>query len=280
MNADLEFIDIDVANRIATVTLNRPPVNAQNRVFRENLVFAFEWLDASSDVSAVILTGAGHVFSAGADLHERDSIERQPGGFYTHNRITRDTFFVVRDCTKPVIAAINGPAIGAGYALAACCDILIASTEAWIQMPELDRGLAGGAKFLQMHFSRSRSRLLFFTGRKIDAEEMYRLGVIDEVVAPEELMGTARGIAEEIVRKSPLAIAKAKAAFNAVEEMPLRDGYIYEQTVTLELSRSDDAIEARRAFLEGREPRYTGSRGGAQSVCRPDPQNSGLPLES
>src|SRR5690606_32848837 len=201
LNADLEFIDIDVANRIATVTLNRPPVNAQNRVFRENLVFAFEWLDASSDVSAVILTGAGHVFSAGADLHERDSIERQPGGFYTHNRITRDTFFVVRDCTKPVIAAINGPAIGAGYALAACCDILIASTEAWIQMPELDRGLAGGAKFLQMHFSRSRSRLLYFTGRKIDAEEMYRLGIIDEVVAPEELMGTARGIAEEIVRK-------------------------------------------------------------------------------
>src|SRR5690606_2288680 len=139
---------------------------------------------------------------------------------------------------------------------------------------------AGGAKFVQMDFSRSRSVLIFFTGRKMDAEGMYRLGIIDEVVAPEELMATARGIAEEIVRKSPLAIAKAKAAFNAVEEMPLRDGYIYEQTVTLELSRSDDAIEARRAFLEGREPRYTGSRGGAQSVCRPDPQNSGLPLES
>lgn len=252
-------LELDVSPEgIATVAMNRAPVNAQDREFREQFTALFDRLSADDAVRVVILTGAGKIFSAGADIKERGSISSEAGDYYRHNRLTRECFFSIMECNKPVIAAINGPAIGAGYALASCSDILIASTDAWIQMPELDRGLAGGIKFLQQHFSRSRSRLLFFTGRKIDAAELYRIGIIDELTSPEELMATARQIAGEIAEKSPIAVQKVKAAFNTVEEMPLRDGYRFEQTITVALSHTDDAREAREAFLEKRDPKFTG----------------------
>lgn len=254
----LETLTLDVKDYIATVTINRPPVNAQNKQFREEIVWLFDTISARDDIRVVVLTGQGNIFSAGADIKERASLVEDPGSYIRHNRITRESFYVMTDCTKPVIAAINGAAIGAGYAVAASCDILIASENAWVQMPELDRGLAGGAKFLGQHFSRSRSRLLFFTGRKIDAQEMYRLGVIDELTTPEELLPTAYQIAREIAAKSPFAVAKAKLSFNVAEGLPHRDGYRYEQTVTLELSKSADAIEARNAFLEKRDPVFGG----------------------
>lgn len=255
---DLETLTFEVEDGIAVVTFNRPPVNAQNKKLREEIVWVFDSISGRDDIRVAILTGSGSVFSAGADIKERASLVNEPGDYIRHNRITRESFFVMTDCAKPVIAAINGAAIGAGYAVAASCDILIASENAWVQMPELDRGLAGGAKFLAQHFSRSMSRLLFFTGRKIDANELYRLGVIDMLTSAEDLMPEAMKIAREIAAKSPLAIAKAKASFNTAESMPHRDGYRYEQTVTYELSKSEDALEARTAFLEKREPHYTG----------------------
>jgi len=255
---ELETMKLEVADHIATVTIDRPPVNAQNGQFRREILALFDELSVRDDVRVVILTGEGSIFSAGADIKERGSLVASPGEYLGHNRITRESFFAMTDCSKPVIAAINGACIGAGYALAASCDILIASEDAWVQMPELDRGLAGGAKFLSMHFTRSRSRLLFFTGRKISAAEMYRIGAIDEVTAPDELMPMARQIAQEIAEKSPLAIKKAKLSFNVAESMPHLEGYRYEQTVTLELADSSDATEARQAFLEKRAPVFTG----------------------
>lgn len=254
-----ETLDVALADDgVLTVALNRPPVNAQNLQMREELIRVFDAATADDAVRAVILTGNGKVFSAGADIKERGDLVSAPADYLSHNRTTRESFYAPADCEKPVIAAINGPAIGAGYALAAMCDILIGSEDAWIQMPEIDRGLLGGVQFLKQHFARSRARLLFFTGRRIDAKEMHRLGVIDELTSPEELLPVAREIAGEIARKSPIAVRRAKATFTAVEGMSLRDGYRYEQTQTFALSQTEDAAEARAAFLERREPRYTG----------------------
>lgn len=253
---ELETIRVTVSGGIALVRMDRPPVNAQNRRFREEFVRAFDTISGDEDVRVAVLTGAGHVFSAGADIKERQSLVDDAGAYIAHNRVTRESFFVTTDCAKPVIAALNGAAVGAGYAIAAGCDILIASRDAWVQMPELDRGLVGGATFLAQHFSRTRSRLLFFTGRRIDAAEMHRIGAIDEITEPDELLATAMTIAREIAAKSPRALLAAKASFNAAENMPRRDGYRYEQTVTLELSATDDAAEARAAFLEGRPAVY------------------------
>ena len=125
-------------------------------------------------------------------------------------------------------------------------------------MPEVNVGLAGGARALMRHFSPSRVRAMYFTGARISAAELYRLGVIEACVPRDKLMDAAREIAREIASKSPLTIHHLKRTLNAIEEMPARDGYRYEQTVTVELSHSEDAREAQRAFVEKRKPVFKG----------------------
>lgn len=248
----LEQFRIEIENHVATVTFDRPPVNAQNRRSREEITFAFDTLSDDPDVHCVILTGAGHVFSAGADIKERAGMRAEAGDYIRHNRLTRESFYAIRDCAKPVIAAVNGPAIGAGYALMANCDILLAAEEAYIQMPEIDRGLAGGAKFLEL-LPRSKARTLFFTGRKLSAAELHRLGVIEACVPRATLLDAAMEIAHEIAAKNPAAVARIKRAFNTVEEMPMRDGYRYEQGISADLSLTAEAREAQRTFATRRQ---------------------------
>jgi enoyl-CoA hydratase len=251
-----ETLRIDVADYVATVTLSRPPVNAQNRKSREELIHAFDTLSDRDDVRAIILASDLKVFSAGADVKERVGLVQQPGDYVRHNRITREYFYAVSDCAKPVIAAVNGAAFGAGFVLALACDIVIASDNAYFVMPELDVGLAGGSGFLMQHFSRSMARYMYFTSRRIPAAELHRLGVITNVLPPDQLMDEARAIAAEIAAKSPTAVRAVKRAFNVVEEMPTRDAYRYEQTITVDLSKSDDTKEAQAAFVEKRKPNF------------------------
>ena len=254
----LENFRLDVADGIATITFDRPPVNAQNRQSREELIWILDTLGDRDDVRVAILTGAGDTFSAGADIKERVDLVRGPGDYASNNRVTREFFYAPADCGKPVIAAINGGAIGAGVALAIHCDIMLASENAFFAMTEINVGLAGGGRFLMEHFSRSRARYMYFTGRRIPAAELYRLGVIEACVPRAQLMDAAMEIAREIASKSPLAVKRAKRMLNTVEEMPVRDAYRYEQTVTVELSYSEDAKEAQRAFLEKRKPVFKG----------------------
>jgi enoyl-CoA hydratase len=255
---DLTALLLEVTDGIATVTLNRPPVNAQNRKLREELLWLFDTLSDRTDVRAIVLTGGGKSFSAGADIKERVGLVQEPGDYLRHNRLTREFFHCVADCAKPVICAVNGPAIGAGFALMSCCDILMMSDDSWVQMPELDVGLAGGAAFLLRHFSPSAARTMFYTGRRVPASELYRRGVIEACLPRDELMPAAWQMAREIAAKSPIAMTKAKHAFGTVEEMPFRDGYRFEQGVTLELSLTEDAKEAQMAFIEKRKPVFKG----------------------
>lgn len=239
---------------VAVVTFDRPPVNAQNRTSREELIHLLDALSEDDSVRAIVLTGAGRVFSAGADIKERVGMSTAHGEYRRHNRVTREFFYSVTDCAKPVICALNGPAIGAGYALAAGCDIIIAAEDAWVQMPEIDRGLMGGAKFLEQHLPRSVSRLLFFTGRRFPAAELFRHGMVADVVPGDVLMAEALTVAREIAAKDPHAVQTAKETFNAAALMPLREGYQYEQSVTHRLAGSAYAQEAQRAFVEKRTP--------------------------
>jgi enoyl-CoA hydratase len=254
---ELQQFRVSIVERVATVVFDRPPVNAQNRRTREELTHVFDTLSDDRDVSCVILTGGGKVFSAGADIKERSGMTAQKGDYIRHNRLTRESFYAIRDCAKPVICAVNGPAIGAGFALMANCDILLASETAYVQMPEIDVGLAGGAKFLEI-FPRSKARLMFFTGRRVPAVELYRIGVIEACLPPADLMPAAREIALEIAAKSPIALQRVKHAFNVVEEMPIREGYRFEQGISAELSLTEDSREAQRAFVEKRKPEFKG----------------------
>src|SRR3954470_23183437 len=255
---ELETVRLDVADYIATVTMDRPPVNAQNRQAREELIRAFDAISDRDDVRVAILTAAGKVFSAGADVKERVGLVQEPGDYIRNNRLVREYFYAVSDCIKPVICAVNGPAFGAGFALMLACDIMLAAEDAYFVMPEVDVGLAGGAGFLMQHFGKSMARYMYFTARRIPAAELYRLGVISACVPRDKLMDEAMAIAREIAAKSPLAMQKIKRAFNVVEEMPTRDGYRYEQTITVDLSHTEDAREAQQASVEKRKPVFKG----------------------
>ena len=243
---------------VAIVTFDRPPVNAQNRQTREELIRIFDSISDRDDVRVVVLTNAGKVFSAGADIKERVGIVQEPGDYIRHNRLTREFFYAVTDCTKPVIAAVNGPAIGAGFALMLSCDIMFMSEGSYISMPELDVGLAGGARFLMDLFGKSRSRAMYFTGARYSAGELYRLGVIEACPPGDKLMDEVMAMARVIAAKSPLATQRVKRSLAVVSEMPARDAYRYEQTITEDLSKSDDTKEAQAAFLEKRPARFTG----------------------
>jgi enoyl-CoA hydratase/carnithine racemase len=248
-----ECFKVEVADYVATVTLARPPVNAQNRRFREEIVAIFDTLNDRTDVRAVVLTGEGKTFSAGADLKERPVLG-EVGAYPRHNRIVRESFNAVMECEKPVIAAINGAAIGAGCVLALCCDILIASENAYFAMTEVDVGLAGGVMHVRRFFRESDARLLIYTARRIAGPELYRMNVVSACVTPDALLETARGIAREIAAKSPAAVRAAKRSFNVTENMPLQDGYRFEQSQTVALAGSEETKEAQRAFAEKRKP--------------------------
>jgi len=255
MSADI--VTLEVSDFIAVVTLNRPPVNALNWAMRERLVSVFDEISERPDVRVAVLTGAGKVFCSGADLKDRPDPSR-PGSFLSHNRITRETGNSIRECAKPVIAAVNGAALGAGLGLMASCDIYLASDEAVFGMPEINVGLAGGASMLRTLFGRSTLRRMFYTGIRLSADELYRRGIIEMCTSRDDLMPEAMKIAKEIAAKSPLAIGYAKQATNMVDLMPQRDAYRFEQNFTMALSRTEDAQEARRAFLEKREPVFKG----------------------
>lgn len=250
-------INLEVSEHIAVVRLDKPPVNALDRATRRRLIEIFDEVSERPDVRVAILTGTGKFFCSGADLKDRPNAEKA-GDFLDHNRWTRETGNAIRECAKPVIAAVNGPALGAGFGLMASCDIFLASEDATFAMPEINVGLAGGVSMLRTMVGRSFTRRMFFTGMKVPAAELYRRGVIDEVVPAEQLMPLAMEIAQEIASKAPLAIAYAKQAANMMDLMPQRDGYRFEQNFTMALARTEDAQEARTAFLEKRKPVYKG----------------------
>jgi enoyl-CoA hydratase len=254
----LENLKLDVRDYIATVTLARPPVNATGRALRGELIQVFDAMADREDVRVVILTAEGKTFCAGADIKERTLMTGEPGEYGALNRLVREMFYSIMECPKPVIAAVNGAALGAGMALVLCCDIILASENAVFGMPEVDVGLAGGVKFLERHLGPSKSRRMLLTGQRVPATELYRLGVVEECVLADALMPTALALAMEIAGKSPLAVRMLKESFNAVENLPLRDGYRLEQNMTVALSRSDDAREAREAFVEKRKPVFKG----------------------
>lgn len=248
---------VEVRDFVATVSLNRAPVNAQNRRFREEIVAIFDELHDRSDVRAIVLTGTGKTFSAGADLKERPSLE-EPGSYPGHNRLVRASFDSVMECGKPVIAAINGAAIGAGCVLALCCDILIAAEESFLAMTEVDVGLAGGVSHVRRFFRESDARLLIYTARRIHGPDLLRMGVVSACVPAKELLSAAQSIAREIASKSPLSVVAAKRSFNVTEGVALRDAYRFEQSQTVALASTEDTKEAQRAFAEKRKPTFIG----------------------
>ncbi len=254
---DSDIVRLEVSGHVALVTLNRPPVNALNRAMRDAIIETFDAVSEREDIRVAVLTGAGRAFCAGADLKDRPDPTRT-GAFGAHNRVTRETGNAIRECAKPVIAAVNGAALGAGLGLMAACDIFLATEDAQFGMPEIDVGLAGGGAMLRTLFGRSTMRLMMYTGWRLSGAELYRRGIIEQATTAADLLPEAMRIAESIAGKSPLAVNYAKTSANMVELMPQRDAYRFEQNFTVALSRTEDAKEARMAFVEKRKPVFKG----------------------
>lgn len=246
------LIKTEIKDHIAVVTMDAPPVNAQSRDFVEELISVFDELNETPTVRVIVLTGAGKVFSAGADIKSRGNVGAVPGDTYRHLRRTREVGFCIMESDKPVIAAVNGPALGAGMGLAICSDIILASENAVFGLPEIDIGLMGGVRHTMRLFPHSLTRRMVLSGYRVPAQELYRRGIIEACVPREELMDEAMKIAREIASKSPAALRLAKRAINTVETMGLKDGYRFEQNLTVEMTRHEDSKEAMRAFIEKR----------------------------
>lgn len=258
MTMPFEQLKVSVDGHVATLTLANAPVNALSRRLNDELTLALDMMSLDDEVRVVVLTGEGKLFCAGADLKGRAAILQEPGGLLAHSRRTRECFHAIRECAKPVIGALNGAALGSGLAMAASCDILLASEGASIGAPEVDVGLLGGGRHAMRLFGHSRLRRMMLTGWRVPAAELYRTGVVEACLPPEDLMPAALDLARSIASKSPVSTRMIKHTLNTIEDMGLRDGYRYEQDMTAAIAKTEDAKEAQLAFAEKRAPVFKG----------------------
>lgn len=259
-------VHVDIADRIATVTLERPPVNALSVDAMQDLTRVFDELSAGREASVAILRSAGsNIFCAGADF--RDSERRYASGEVDMSESARNTLDkgrVVRECFSsilhaemPVIASVHGAALGSGLSLVAASDIVIASEKASFGLPEINVGVMGGGRYLQRMVGPYKTRYMFYTGKTITAAEMYRLGAVEQVVEHDELDGAVMSLATELASKSPIALRLGKQSLNRAESMAVEDGYRTEQDYTLRVTGFNDSREARDSFREKRDPQWT-----------------------
>jgi len=251
-------VKFEIEGQIGIATLNRPEkLNALDTKTRMELRDVVE--EAEKSVRVLIITGSGKAFAAGADINEL--LERDPVKALEATKLGTELFLRIEELEIPVIAAINGYALGGGCELAMACDIRIASNMAKFGQPEINLAIipgAGGTQRLPRLVGIGVAKKLVLTGEIIDAQTALRIGLVDEVVEHEKLMERSKEVAMKIVEKSPLAVKIAKKALNASLNMPLREGLKYEASLFSLLFSSEDAKEGMRAFLEKRKPEFKG----------------------
>jgi enoyl-CoA hydratase/carnithine racemase len=233
---------------IATITLDRPPVNALDGNTMDALIDALRAVEADSAIRVAILTGAGRCFCAGIDL--REQLAALEGG--GHGPMDRGValYDALLNGSKPLIAAINGHALGAGLGIAASCNILVAAEGAEFGLPEIDVGALGGARHAMRLLGHSAVNRMLLTGHRLSAAELARRGAIEACLPPHEVLGFARAIAVEIVGKDPAAIALARKCLVTVEAMGVLDGYTFESALGRQLGETPGAQALMRGFLE------------------------------
>ncbi len=239
-----------ISDGIAELVLDQPPVNAFDSQGWFAIAAEITRLGQSDDVRVIIIAANGKGFCAGVDIKE---LAADSNKILDVNRGNYDTFKAIHLNSKPVIVALHSFVLGGGIGIAGAADILVASSCTRFGVPEIDRGAMGGGAHLQRMFPVQKVRYMYFTGEFIDADEAYRLGVIEKVVPLAELRATARSIAEKIAEKSPAMVKLAKEALTGIENGNLEDKYRWEQGFTYEAYKMGDSQEARDAFIQKRD---------------------------
>jgi enoyl-CoA hydratase len=256
-----ETLLLTVVDRIATLTVNRPDkLNALNERVIEELGAAVDEIRARDDIGGAILTGAGRAFVAGADIKELEA----------HGAISakalaqrgQEVFGRFESSPKPIVAAVNGFALGGGCELAMACHIRFASEAAKFGQPEVKLGLIpgyGGTQRLPRLVGKGRALQLLLTGEMIDAQEAHRIGLVNRVVPGDQLLPSASEVLRQILANAPLAVGLCIEAVNRGFELSLDDALALEATGFGLLAATDDKREGTRAFLEKRSPGFTSS---------------------
>ena len=254
----LVLVERDEARRVALVRLNRPrQLNALNGPFMDALCDALEALDRDDAIRVLVVTGTDRAFAAGADIAEM--ADASPIDMLKTNRIAQ--WDRVRRIGKPVIAAVAGWCLGGGCELAMTLDLIIAGEGARFGQPEIKIGImpgAGGTQRLPRAVGKSKAMEMILTGEPITAAEAERIGLVSRVVPDELVVDDALALAAEIAKRAPLALRLAKESVNNAYEMSLTDGLAHERRLFYLLFSSADQKEGMAAFLEKRDPDFTG----------------------
>jgi enoyl-CoA hydratase/carnithine racemase len=256
-----EAIRYELADGIATITLNRPAVhNAMNERMREELTACFGELARAEDARVIVVTGTGdRAFSAGADI--RKFVAPQVPVRFREGRRRIDFRAAMDRCPQPVIAAIRGFALGGGLELALACDIRIAGEDSQLGLTEVNLAIipgGGGTQRLPRLVGRGKALEMILTGARIDAREALRIGLVERVVPATEVLSSAQALARTLAEKAPVALRYAKEAVVKGLGLPLEDGLRLENDLATLLRTTDDRVEGAKAFLEKRKPRFTG----------------------
>ena len=217
-------VRLEVNEKVALVTLDRPPVNALSRDMRYQLVATFDEISARDDIMCAVLTGNGSVFCAGADLKERHGISTEL--WLQQHAVLEQMMLAMHECPLPLLAAVNGAASGLGADTALACDFIIASEWASFAWSYINRGIipdGGGMYFLPRRVGLSKAKQLIFSGRKVDVDEALSLGIVDRKTTAESLVSDAQAWAIELSQASSTALALTKTILNQSFEMTSHD---------------------------------------------------------
>lgn len=247
--------------KIAEITINRPKtLNALNADVLQGLILALGKLIRSADTKVVVITGAGEKsFVAGADISGMSQLG--PRAIADYVELGQRVMRTIETAPMPVIAAVNGYALGGGLELALACDIIIASKNAKFGQPEVNLGIIpgfGGTQRLIQRCGIGQARLLCFTGDLISTEEALRIGLIDRVVEPNDLLSSVQALAENIASKAPLAVSAAKRIIRQSQETILNSGLRLEVEAFLDLFQTVDREEGMSAFMQKRAAKFIG----------------------
>jgi enoyl-CoA hydratase/carnithine racemase len=254
----MSAVRLDVGDGVAVITLDRPEVrNAIDKPTADAIAQALDEIDARQDVSVGILTGAGPVFCAGMDLKAFSATGQRPA----HD--IRGGFGIVeKPPIKPMIAAVEGRALGGGLEIALACDLIVASESSLLGLPEVKRGLvaaAGGVLRLPRRIPAAIAKEMVLTGEPIDALRARELGLVNRIAPDGQALDVARELASAIARNAPLALSAAKYIVDMAQEWPLDEAFERQRPHTDRVRSSEDAAEGARAFIEKREPQWSGT---------------------
>lgn len=249
------FISTRLEESVVIVTLHRAPVNAVSQEMYAQIRDTFNGLrEAWGGASVAVLRAEGRNFCGGNDLDEFGTLS--PSNSPQRMQGVREAFWAIHDCPLPVVAAVQGAAMGTGLCLAASSDLIVCGESARFGLPEVSVGVMGGARHLARLVPQQMVRRMFLTADPVTGAELAAVGGVSAVVPDADLDSYALGLAQRIARHSPVAIRTGKRALNQIEHLDLKNGYELEQGYTGDLCGHPDSKEALLAIKERREPRY------------------------